>query len=140
VVAAAVVASMASCPASADIRITSDAGGALGQQLQRVEAVRQSGERVIIDGQCNSACTLRLSLAPAQLCVHWAMDSVAGMPSPKWNEAKATMATTRRWTSRNRPPRGLAHAILARVARYHNLPQSSTGLHSSKLRLKAKET
>jgi hypothetical protein len=57
--------------------------------------VRQSGERVIIDGPCNSACTLWFSLPPSQICVtpravfgfHSAMDSVTGMPAPKWNEA-----------------------------------------------------
>jgi hypothetical protein len=94
-----VAAIIRSSPACADIRITSDQGGALDQYLQRVEAVRQSGERVITDSPCNSACTLWLSLPPAQLCVtpravfgfHSAMDSVTGMPSPKWNKAHARL-------------------------------------------------
>ena len=44
--------------ARADLRIVSSAGGEVGPYLQFFAAVRQSGERVIIDGPCLSACTL----------------------------------------------------------------------------------
>src|SRR5262249_14612743 len=50
--------------ARADLRIVSSAGGEVGPYLQFFAAVRQSGERVIIDGPCLSACTLVLSTIP----------------------------------------------------------------------------
>jgi hypothetical protein len=57
-------------PALADIRILSSGGGAVGEYLNFFAKVRQSGERVIIDGPCLSACTLVLSTVPRKrICV-----------------------------------------------------------------------
>jgi hypothetical protein len=57
-------------PASATIRIAGDAGGQIGAYLQRHEAMRQSGERVVIDGPCLSACTMVLGALPRnRICV-----------------------------------------------------------------------
>jgi hypothetical protein len=57
-------------PALADIRILSSGGGSVGQYLDFFAKVRQSGERVIIDGPCLSACTLVLSTVPRKrICV-----------------------------------------------------------------------
>jgi hypothetical protein len=57
-------------PASATVRISSDPGGQIGAYLQRFEALRLSGENVIIDGPCLSACTLVLGAIPRdQLCI-----------------------------------------------------------------------
>ncbi len=50
--------------ASATVRIAEDRGGQIGQYLQTFGAVRESGERVVIDGNCLSACTLVLGLIP----------------------------------------------------------------------------
>ncbi len=50
--------------ASATVRIAEDRGGQIGQYLQSFAAVRESGERVVIDGNCLSACTLVLGLIP----------------------------------------------------------------------------
>ena len=52
--------------ASATVLITDDAGGALGAYLERYASIRDSGERVIIDGSCLSACTLVLALIPPE--------------------------------------------------------------------------
>src|SRR5262249_48222138 len=43
-------------------RITGDRGGLLTGYVERFEAARDSGERVIIDGPCFSACTLAIAL------------------------------------------------------------------------------
>jgi hypothetical protein len=51
--------------ASATMRIAGDRGGQIGQYLQNFAAVRSSGERVVIDGNCLSACTMVLGLIPA---------------------------------------------------------------------------
>jgi hypothetical protein len=57
-------------PALADVRIVSSLGGTVGSYLSFFSRVRQSGERVIIDGPCISACTLVLSTIPrSRVCV-----------------------------------------------------------------------
>ena len=55
--------------ASATMRISEDRGGQIGQYLQTFAALRSTGERVVIDGNCLSACTLVLGLIPRdQIC------------------------------------------------------------------------
>jgi hypothetical protein len=55
--------------ASAEMRIAEDRGGQIGHYLQTFATVRSTGERVIIDGNCLSACTLVLGLIPhSQIC------------------------------------------------------------------------
>ena len=57
-------------PAVAEIRILASPGGQVGPFLDLFEEVRQSGERVVIDGPCLSACTLVLSMVPSErICV-----------------------------------------------------------------------
>jgi hypothetical protein len=57
-------------PTQAAIRIAGDRGGQIGKYLDRYDAIRTSGETVIIDGQCLSACTMVLGAVPqAQICV-----------------------------------------------------------------------
>lgn len=51
-------------PALADYRITRDHGGDLKQYEAKYLLLRDKGERVIIDGVCNSACTLVLGIVP----------------------------------------------------------------------------
>src|SRR5262245_54440681 len=51
-------------PASATVRIVNDAGGQIGPYLESLVALRSSGERVIIDGPCLSACTMVLGVIP----------------------------------------------------------------------------
>jgi hypothetical protein len=56
-------------PASAAMRISEDRGGQIGHYLQAFAMVRASGERVIIDGNCLSACTLVLGMIPrSRMC------------------------------------------------------------------------
>jgi hypothetical protein len=56
-------------PASATMRIIGDPGGAVIDYVERFEAARVSGEPVIIDGACLSACTLAIALLPRrQVC------------------------------------------------------------------------
>ena len=50
--------------AAADYRITHDHGGFVEDYKTRYAKIRDSGERVIIDGICNSACTLVLGIVP----------------------------------------------------------------------------
>jgi len=56
--------------AHAELRIVSSPGGEVGSYLRLFAMVRQSGERVIIDGPCLSACTLVLSAVPEdRICI-----------------------------------------------------------------------
>jgi hypothetical protein len=57
-------------PAHGEIRILASPGGQVGPFLDLFERLRESGERVVIDGPCLSACTLVLSLVPNdRICV-----------------------------------------------------------------------
>jgi hypothetical protein len=57
-------------PALAEVRILASPGGRVGPFLELFEQVRASGERVVIDGPCLSACTLVLmSLPRSRICV-----------------------------------------------------------------------
>ena len=58
-------------PAVADeVRILSSRGGQVGRFLDLFEEVRKTGDRVVIDGPCLSACTLVLSVVPnGRICV-----------------------------------------------------------------------
>jgi len=60
----------AGAPVSADVRILSSPGGEVRSFLKLFELLRETGERVIIDGPCLSACTLVLSAVPKErICV-----------------------------------------------------------------------
>jgi hypothetical protein len=61
---------LALAPASAEVRILSSAGGEVSSYLRLFAVVRATGERVVIDGPCMSACTLLLSTIPNdRICV-----------------------------------------------------------------------
>src|ERR1700738_913014 len=65
-----VLCALASPPAKAEVRILASPGGPVGPFLDLFDRVRESGERVVIDGPCLSACTLVLSIVPAdRICV-----------------------------------------------------------------------
>lgn len=60
----------AAASARAEVRILASPGGQVGPFLELFDRVRESGERVVIDGPCLSACTLVLSTVPNdRICV-----------------------------------------------------------------------
>ena len=60
----------AATPARAELHITRDHGGYVEEYKTKYKRVREKGERVIIDGICNSACTLVLGIVPMnKICV-----------------------------------------------------------------------
>jgi len=72
-----------SAPARAEVRILASPGGEVGSYLELFAAVRQSGQRVVIDGPCYSACTLVLSSIPRnRICV--TRRAVLGFHAPRW--------------------------------------------------------
>ena len=67
---AAVLIAATPTAAAAVVRITDDRGGNIGAYWSRYMALRDSGERVVIDGACTSACTLVLGIIPRdRICV-----------------------------------------------------------------------
>jgi hypothetical protein len=97
------------------MRISEDRGGQIGQYMRTFGMVRSTGEQVIIDGNCLSACTMVLGLVPrdricatnrARLGFHAAwMPDAAGRPitSPMGTQAlwEVYPASVRSWISRN---------------------------------------
>jgi hypothetical protein len=68
--AVVILCTFAVAPARAEVRILASPGGQVGPFLDLFERVRDSGERVVIDGPCLSACTLVLSMVPNnRICV-----------------------------------------------------------------------
>jgi hypothetical protein len=67
---AAMLCAIAAPRAQAEVRILGSRGGQVGPFLDLFERVRDSGERVVIDGPCLSACTLVLSMVPSsRICM-----------------------------------------------------------------------
>jgi len=62
----AIVVTLSVTSASATMRISEDRGGQIGHYLQTFAMLRSSGENVVIDGNCLSACTLVLGLMPRE--------------------------------------------------------------------------
>jgi hypothetical protein len=61
---------LAMTPARADLHITRDHGGYVTEYKAKYQRIRDRKERVIIDGICNSACTLVFGIVPMnKVCV-----------------------------------------------------------------------
>jgi hypothetical protein len=61
---------LAITPARADLHITRDHGGYVTEYKEKYQRIRDRHERVIIDGICNSACTLVFGIVPLnKVCV-----------------------------------------------------------------------
>src|ERR1700712_1573694 len=61
---------LAAVPARADMHITRDHGGYVEEYKARYQRIRDRHERVIIDGICNSACTMVFGIVPLnKICV-----------------------------------------------------------------------
>ena len=89
---------MAASPASAEIRISGDPGGEVASYVRKFEAVRASGERVVIDGPCLSACTLLLGIVPRDhICV--TRQAVLGFHAASYyDDTSRTLVPTREGT------------------------------------------
>ena len=55
---------------NAQVRIGNDNGGRIGTYVDKYASLKYSGEPVMIDGQCASACTIVLGAVPSEkICV-----------------------------------------------------------------------
>jgi hypothetical protein len=94
-------------PPGATMRITGDPGGMVVDYVERFEAARASGDPVIIDGACPSACTLAVGILPrGQVCA--TPNAVLGFHAawrPTANGGRVTSpdvthANVRKWIAR----------------------------------------
>jgi hypothetical protein len=70
VLAGAFASVLVTCAASADVRIVGDPGGEVSAYVEKFRELRASGERIVIDGPCLSACTLLTGIIPHdRICV-----------------------------------------------------------------------
>jgi hypothetical protein len=92
---------LAATGASATMRISDDVGGRIGTYVDQFSAVRASGQRVVIDGACLSACTLVLGIVPRnRICVtRRAMLGfhAAWMPGPQGRPVPSEIGTQALW-------------------------------------------
>jgi hypothetical protein len=97
--ASAIVAFAASPDAAfADVRVTRDLGGEVSSYIGKFKAIRESGERLVIDGPCMSACTLFAAVIPHdQVCV--TRRAVLGFHAATYyDDARHSFVPTRRGT------------------------------------------
>ena len=67
-IAGAIVSAMLfATSASAAVVLSGDGGGKMEEYAARFQQVRASGDTVVIDGICSSACTMVLGLVPRNL-------------------------------------------------------------------------
>src|SRR6202167_313057 len=69
-VAGAIASALLISVAYAEVRVTNDPGGEITSYVTKFENLRASGERLVIDGPCLSACTLFTAFFPRQqICI-----------------------------------------------------------------------
>jgi hypothetical protein len=92
---------LAASGASATMRISDDVGGRIGHYVETYSQVRQTGERVVIDGACLSACTLVLGIVPRdRICVTRRATlgfHAAWMPGPEGKPIPSAIGTQALW-------------------------------------------
>ena len=97
----AAIMALVSTAASATMRISDDIGGRIGTYVDQYSAVRNSGERVVIDGTCLSACTLVLGIVPRnRICVTRRATlgfHAAWMPGPQGRPIPSAVGTQALW-------------------------------------------
>lgn len=87
--------------AFAAVRISHDPGGQIGPYIDHFASLRDSGERVVIDGPCLSACTMVLGIVPKnRICVTERARlgfHAAWMPDANGRPITSPVATTVLW-------------------------------------------
>jgi len=96
--AGALASALVSTMGSAEVRIRHDPGGEVSSYLHKYERMRDSGERLVIDGACLSACTLFTGLIPHDhVCV--TRRAVLGFHAASYyDDARRSLVPTRSGT------------------------------------------
>ncbi|MGD0023331.1 MAG: hypothetical protein ABSC37_01715 [Xanthobacteraceae bacterium] len=84
----------ASSMASAAVRIVGDPGGEVSSYISKYHQIRASGQRVVIDGPCLSACTLLTGIIPKdRICV--TSRAVLGFHAASYDDVLSSPVPTR---------------------------------------------
>jgi hypothetical protein len=82
-IAAVLLLLISAFPAIGEVRILASPGGVAADYVNLFGQVERSGQRVVIDGPCYSACTLVLSIVPSErICV--TPRAVLGFHAARW--------------------------------------------------------
>jgi hypothetical protein len=115
--------------AAAEVRILASPGGEVGPFLELFAALRASGERIVIDGPCYSACTLVLSAVPSRrICV--TRRAVLGFHAATWRD---------RYGNTGAAPRASAIVLSVYPPAVRNWIKRRGGLTSRMLLLRGRE-
>jgi hypothetical protein len=96
--AGALASALVTTVAVADVRVTNDPGGEITAYLQKFHDMRATGERLIIDGPCLSACTLFTAFIPRdRVCI--TRRAVLGFHAASYyDDARRSLVPTRAGT------------------------------------------
>src|SRR4029077_15710189 len=94
ILAGAIASAVVTCVASADVRIVGDPGGEVSSYVQKFTEIRDSGQRIVIDGPCLSACTLFTGIVPPdRVCI--TRRAALGFPAASYdNDASRALVRT----------------------------------------------
>jgi hypothetical protein len=97
-VAGALASALVTSVAIADVRVTNDPGGEITSYIAKFRDMRESGERLVIDGPCLSACTLFTAIIPPDhVCV--TSRAVLGFHAASYyDDARRSLVPTRAGT------------------------------------------
>jgi hypothetical protein len=100
-VAIAALSALSSTNANATVVITDDVGGRIGKYVEMFQNARQTGEMVVIDGMCLSACTLVLGIVPRdRICITRRATlgfHAAWLPGPEGRPVHSAAGTQALW-------------------------------------------
>jgi hypothetical protein len=96
--AGALASALVTTVAVADMRVTNDPGGEITSYISKFRDIRDSGERLVIDGPCLSACTLFTAIVPPdRVCV--TRRAVLGFHAASYyDDARRSLVPTRAGT------------------------------------------
>ena len=131
VLAGAIASALFTSVACAEVRVTNDPGGEITSYVTKFENMRASGERLVIDGPCLSACTLFTAFLPRrQVCV--TPRAILGFHAASYyDDASRSLVPTRagtRLVMRLYPP-----AIRSWIVRHGGLTPRIIALRGSEL-------
>src|SRR5262249_8027480 len=78
-----------------DVRIVGDPGGEVSSYVQKFNEIRASGQRIVIDGPCLSACTLFTGIVPRDHVCVTRRAALGFHPASYYNDASRSLVPTR---------------------------------------------
>src|SRR5947207_13559711 len=94
-VAGALASALVTCAAYADVRIVGDPGGEVSSYVQKFSEIRDSGQRIVVDGPCLSACTLFTGIVPRDRVCVTRRAALGFHAASYYNDASRSLVPTR---------------------------------------------